>query len=59
MHDLEADVIIQDHHNCDLIREEFTKSAKPENLLSKKHLSELPVWDRILAQLYFVFRYWF
>jgi cardiolipin synthase len=59
MHDLEVDLIIQDENNVKLIENDFINSTKPLNEVTPNLLKQRPIWDRFLARLFFLFKYWF
>ena len=59
LHDLEVDLSIQDPRNRDKIVEDFIRSTPPEQEITNERLKLRTVFDKFLARLFFVFKYWF
>ena len=59
MHDLEVDLVIQDEDNKKNVEEHFLASTMSQKTITLEVLKQLPLWDRILSRLFFLFKYWF
>lgn len=59
LHDLEVDMVIQNDANKELIIEHFLGCAREECRTTLEELKALPLRKRFLANLFFIFRYWF
>jgi cardiolipin synthase A/B len=58
IHDLEADLILEDPVNQDLVKRDFEKSLLGLAPLDQEFLNKRPYWDKFLSQLFYLFRYW-
>ncbi len=59
LHDLEIDVAIQLQRNKDLILADFIQSTPSQHEITNEHLKLRTVFDKFLARLFFIFKYWF
>lgn len=59
MHDLEADVILQEEKNIHLMKEDFLRSVSSGFPVTLEVLKSRALADRLLSKLYFIFKYWF
>jgi cardiolipin synthase len=59
LHDLEADLSIQEKSNKQLITEDFIKSTATEVEITADYLKQRPWFDKLIARLLFLFKYWF
>ncbi len=59
LHDLEVDLSVQEQKNKDMILQDFVNSTKTQAEITTEHLKLRSVFDRFLARLLFLFKYWF
>jgi cardiolipin synthase A/B len=59
LHDLEADLSVQKNENKKYILEDFTNSIKNQAEIKNEYLKARPIFDKILARILFLFKYWF
>ncbi len=59
LHDLEVDIIVQGEKNMSMIEGHFLEAIESGQSIDLDKLSNLPLWDRILSRLFFLFKYWF
>lgn len=59
LHDLEADLIISEDSNKELIVKHFLDSILEENKISQETLNLRPWYDKLLGRIFFTFKYWF
>lgn len=59
IHDLEVDLVIQDEDNKRQIKEHFLASTITQKAINLGSLKNLPLWERFLSRLFFLFKYWF
>ncbi len=59
LHDLEVDLSIQDENNKIKIANDFIQSTPSQQEITNKSLKQRTVFDRFLARLFFIFKYWF
>lgn len=59
LHDLEVDLSIQDTQNKIKIVNDFVHSTPPEHEITNENLKLRTVFDKLLARLFFIFKYWF
>jgi cardiolipin synthase A/B len=59
MHDLEADLVLQDEKNIGLVQENFEQLTHGLKLITLEELKTRPWIDRCLSRLFFLFKYWF
>src|SRR5690606_10515311 len=59
LHDLEVDLVLQDEDNKKAVEAHFHETANEQNAITIESLKNLPLWDRILSRLLFLFKYWF
>ena len=59
LHDLEVDLSIEDPQNKKIIMDDFILSTPSDVEITMKTLKQRTIFDRFLARLYFLFKYWF
>jgi cardiolipin synthase len=59
MHDLEVDLIVQEEKNMRKIEQDFLESTQDSTPITMNLLNKRPLIDKILARLFFIFKYWF
>jgi cardiolipin synthase A/B len=59
MHDLEVDLVIQDPTNVQLVDKNFLESLELLPKMTIETLKQRPFFDKLLARLFFLFKYWF
>ena len=59
LHDLEVDISIQNQKNKEKIVDDFIQTTPAQIEIKMEHLKQRTVFDKLLARLYFVFKYWF
>jgi len=59
IHDLEADLIITQESNRELILNHFRDSLLEENRITQEVLNQRPWYDKLLGRILFTFKYWF
>jgi cardiolipin synthase len=59
LHDLEADLAIQEKVNKEIIKKDFQEATHPEHLVTIDDLKKRPLLDKILSRIFFLFKYWF
>lgn len=59
LHDMEVDLVIQEKRNLILIEEHFKHCSEAQPLITAELMKARPFKDRLLSQLFFIFRYWF
>jgi cardiolipin synthase len=59
LHDLEVDLSIQDEKNKIKIVNDFIESTPPQHEITNENLKLRTVFDKFLARLFFIFKYWF
>lgn len=59
LHDLEVDISIENQKNKAMIVNDFIHSTPTEFEITTEHLKQRTVFDKFLARLFFVFKYWF
>lgn len=59
LHDLEFDLAIQDENNKTKIVDNFIQSTPPEHEITNEKLKQRTIFDKFLARLFFIFKYWF
>lgn len=59
LHDLEVDLSIQDEKNKTKIVNDFIQSTPPQHEITNENLKLRTVFDKFLARLFFIFKYWF
>lgn len=59
LHDLEVDLVLQDEDNKKAVEAHFHETAMSQKAITLESLKNLPLLDRILSRLFFLFKYWF
>lgn len=58
IHDLEVDLVVQEESNQKKIEDHFLQLTGQLELVTPDHLRSRSFLDRMMARLYFLFRYW-
>ena len=59
IHDLEADIILEEPTNIQMVKRDFEKSLFGLEAISQDFLLKRSSWDKFLSKLFYLFKYWF